>query len=209
MNSLQDNKCISSKKVNSLQDNKVISPKKVNSLTKLYKNDLITIIYNDSIILCNIFDFNTLEEYFTTITKINDVILNEAMIPFLLKCFDVNVKSHKISIQMSDCGKKKKILIDAMIESYLPVKKDFVVEKIENNFYDKINLFKVNSLLKNNINGNHSETDQFPRCYENTLLPDTVKLHFDIEQMSQMSQIPQLFTRENIDIEIKDGYQKY
>ena len=187
----------------SLIDNKYKSYKKEISFSKSYKDDLITIIYNDSIIHCNIFDFNTLEEYFTTITKINDVIVKEAMIPFLSKCFDVNDKTHNIDIKMSDCGKRKKISIDAMIESYIPIKQDFYVEKIENNFYNKINLFKVNFLLKNNINGNHSDNDQFPRCYENTLLPDRVPLHFDIDQ------IPQIFTRENVNIESNDVFKKY
>ena len=159
------------------------------SLFKLIDNNLITFIYSNDVILCNIFDFDTLEEYFTPITRINDVVVNDTMMPFLSKCFDNEVKRN-ISIHMND--DKKIMSIDVILESYIPVKKDFVFEKIENNLYEKANLYKMNTLMKRNILGNDFDTDQFPHCYNNIILSGTKS---NLNHIIDL--IPQISTKDN------------
>ena len=87
---------------------------------------------------------------------------------------------------------KKIMSVDVILESFIPVKKDFVFEKIENNLYDKANLFKINTLLKRNILGNDLDTDQFPHCYNNIILSGTKS---NLNRIIDL--IPQISTKNN------------
>ena len=160
-------------------------------LFKLNNNNLVTFLYSNEVILCNIFDFDTLEEYSGNINRINDIIVKDTMIPFLSKCFDVNELKYTISIDTTD-DKKKMITMEAVLESYISIKRNFVFEKVLHDGPDKVNLFKINTLLKQTILGNNMETHSFPHCYDNTILPGSKqKLHPITDS------VPCLFSREN------------
>ena len=83
------------------------------------------------------------------ITNITDIIIKDAMMPFLLKCFDNNIENYKITFDIQD--NKMIMIIDVLLESYISIKKVFELENIINANHNKSNLYKVNYLFKQKI----------------------------------------------------------
>lgn len=120
----------------------------------LINDYLITLINTDSGIIFNLYHFLTMKEYSAFIRDISEIIPKNSIMLFFQKCLDTNVENYSISFNiMDDDDKNMKIEIKTILDSYITFTKDYLIPITTNheNISTKINLFKLNNLMKDSI----------------------------------------------------------
>ena len=121
-------------------------------------NHLITLINNEAIILCSIYNNTTMNTYFSLITPNLKVIKSDSFIDLFKRCLNClsKRKRNKDSVDdfiriTYDQNRCMKLQIQATFESYFTVTEEFLFEKIvkidENDLFTK----QLNKLLSSSI----------------------------------------------------------